>query len=129
MFYSSKGSIGFISQTACPLGTFANRFLQQKRNETNIQRLLKLNHMLKQQQLRWSPNSFKSTTNTGKHSLYVLYSANGDRPIEHGQTGYIDGLIIHDIQNGSIFHIVDQNSHPSRRPLKYSANIETLAVG
>lgn len=46
VYHSFTVSIGFIGQTACPLGIFIPSYLQQNQTETMIQHLWRLNHLI-----------------------------------------------------------------------------------
>lgn len=58
--------------------------------------------------------------------MYFFYAA---EPNHHGQNGFIGGLIIGEIGNGSIFHSVDWKSHLSERAVKSSGSAEKVAPG
>ena len=50
------------------------------------------------------------------------------RPSEHGQLGYIGGILLGRLKQGSIFHPLTWRSHLSNRPTKSSGSAETLAA-
>ncbi|PXF39635.1 hypothetical protein BWQ96_10233 [Gracilariopsis chorda] len=60
-------------------------------------------------------------------SLVVF--ADASRGTDHGQLGYIAGLLFGDLKENTVFHTVAWTSHKSRRPVKSIGSAEKLAAG
>lgn len=107
LFNSVTRSIGFIGQTVSPVAIFFNSYLEQKKRGTKTQHIIKQNSVLKQLKQFEATRQYRSVQGQGFYSIYVVHFADAARPCEHGQLGYIGGLVIGEPIQESIFHSVD----------------------
>ncbi len=59
----------------------------------------------------------------------MLVFSDASRSVDHGQFGYIAGLLIGNFSISSVFHTLAWGSQKSKRPVKSVASAEILAAG
>ena len=121
--------------TECTLGGITSPFcafyashLQQKVPSTKVSDLVTQINSLRLLQKLGSTITYKRPSK-GKYSCSVLVFADASRTIDHGQLGYVAGLLIGEFQEGSVWHTLSWSSHKSKRPVKSIGAAEILAAG
>ena len=127
-FASINGSMGFLGQNVSPFASFYNSFLQQRRGHTTVHDLIKQGTIVKKLRTLGTQSTFRRPT-SGTFDISVVMFSDAGRPSEHGQLGYIGGILLGPLRQGSIFHTLTWRSHLSNRPTKSSGSAETLAAG
>ena len=127
-FASINWSMGFLGQNVSPFASFYNSYLRQRRGMTTVHDLIKQDTIAKKLKTLGTQSTFKRPT-SGTFNLSVVMFSDAGRPSEYGQLGYIGGIFLGPLKQGSIFHILTWRSHLSSRPNNSSGSAETLAAG
>lgn len=128
-YNSVNGSIGFIGVHASPIAAFVFSYLQQKRNSAKVCDIAIQRSMLKKLCTIGSVSSYTRPELGSQLQLSVLVFCDAARPSDYGQLGTLGGLLLGQLQKGSLFHVLFWNSSLSKRPVKSIASAEVLAAG
>ena len=90
--------------------------------------LLKQGTIMNKLKTLGTQSTFRRPT-SGTFDLSVVMFSDAGRPSDYGQLGYIGGMLLGPLKQGSIFHILTWRSHQKSRPTKSSGSAETLAAG
>ena len=127
-FRSLNSSIGWMGIAASPFCALTASYLQQKGPHPTVRDLVTQTNMLRTLKRLGSVIKFK-TPSRGEYDLSILLFADASRRIDHGQIGYLSGLLFGPIGEGATFHLMSWTSHKSKRPVKSIGAAEILAAG
>eukprot|EP00178_Gracilaria_changii_P001336 TRINITY_DN1187_c0_g1_i1.p1 TRINITY_DN1187_c0_g1~~TRINITY_DN1187_c0_g1_i1.p1 ORF type:complete len:639 (-),score=88.06 TRINITY_DN1187_c0_g1_i1:5196-7112(-) len=127
-FRSLNSSIGWLGIAASPFCATASSVLQQKGPHVKVKDLVTQFNVLRNLKRRGSLCHYKVPP-SGTHPVSVLVFSDASRSIDHGQLGFVAGLLFGEFETNSVFHPVSWSSHKSRRPVKSIGSAEVLAAG
>ena len=104
-------------------------YLQQRSPKATVHDLITQLNVLKMLKRLGSTIRFKRPALNKQYKFSILTFADASRKEDHGQLGYIAGLLIGDLKNGSVVHTLSWHSTKSKRPVKSVASAEVLATG
>ena len=128
-FASTNSSLGWIGTAASPLCSFYASYLQQKAPDTTISDLVEQLNIVRKLKRLGTAISYPRPTDKRDYELSILVFADASKPREHGQIGVLAGLLVGELESGSIFHSLSWISHKSKRPVKSVPAAEILAAG
>eukprot|EP00178_Gracilaria_changii_P027963 TRINITY_DN936_c0_g2_i2.p1 TRINITY_DN936_c0_g2~~TRINITY_DN936_c0_g2_i2.p1 ORF type:complete len:399 (+),score=36.11 TRINITY_DN936_c0_g2_i2:473-1669(+) len=127
-FRSFNSSIGWLGIAASPFCAIASSLLQQKGPHVTVKDLVSQFNVLRNLKKRGTCSRYHRPP-PGSYPVSVLVFADASRTMDHGQLGFVAGLMFGKFEEGSVFHPISWSSHKSRRPVKSIGSAETLAAG
>ena len=112
-----------------PFCSFYASHLQQRVPYTKVHDLITQINTVKLLKKLGSTIAFKRPEDKNDYRLSIVSFADASRPSDHGQLGLVTGLLIGELEQGSIFHTIQWHSHKSKRPVKSIGAAEILAAG
>lgn len=105
-YISLNVSLGFIGTSPSPFCSFATSYLQQKRSDPLIKDLISQTSILRRLKALGTTITMPRPENTGEYPLQVLVFSDAGRfrNSSSSQLGFVAGLVIGDIAQGTIFH-------------------------
>ena len=98
--------------------SFSSSRQQQADGTPTVHDLVRQSVQLKDVKRLGTTSCYKRLGQKGHKKLTFVIFADAGRPSTHGQLGFIGGLLIGNLQSGSIGHIITWSSHLSARPVK-----------
>ena len=105
-YQSINGKLGFLGTTVSPFASFTSSHLQQAKGSATVHDLVKQNTMLKVVKQYGTVTKFSKIVSRGPYQLTVAIFSNAGRPSEYGQLGYVGGLLIGPLSQGSHMHTI-----------------------
>ena len=105
IFNSKNGSLGFIGSMSSPICSFFTSYLQQRRAIPIVGDMITQNNLLKRAK-RFGTTVKYALPNSKELPASILMFSDAARPSNRGPLGYIRGLLLGDVANGSTFHVV-----------------------
>ncbi|PXF49341.1 hypothetical protein BWQ96_00915 [Gracilariopsis chorda] len=128
VFRSLNSSIGWLGIAASPFRAIASSSLQQKGPHVTVKHLVSQCNALRNLKKRRTCALFHRPP-VGCYPVSLLVFADASRTFDHGQLGFVTGLMFGEITEGSVFHPISWSLHNSRRQVKPIGSEETLAAG
>eukprot|EP00171_Calliarthron_tuberculosum_P022021 IDg22021t1 len=125
----SKWITRWIGTAASPFCAFASSYLQQKVSNVKVRDLITQINMTRKLKSLGTAIKFKRPMDSKKYDVSIVTFSDASRSNESGQIAYISGLLIGDLQMGSIFHTLSWTSHKSKRPVRSIGSAEIIAAG
>lgn len=127
-FMSLNSIIGWIGSAISPISSYYASYMQQKAHEIKVSHLVEQNNIIRKlKRFRTSLYYQRPPTNT-QVELSVLVFSDASKVDENGQLGMSCGLLVREMNEGSVFHPISWLSHKSRRPVKSLPAAEILAA-
>jgi len=128
-FRSVNTSLSWVGTAMSPFCSFASSYMQQKLPNVTVQDLVTQANLLAQLKKLGTSICFKRPTDKKSYTPSIVVFADASRRDDVGQLGYIIGLLIGDMAEGTICHTISWSSTKSKRPVKSIGSAEVFAIG
>ena len=112
-----------------PSSAFSSIHLQQTNGTPTVHDFVRQGDQLKDAKRLCTTACYKRPVQKSHKKLTFVISADAGRPSTHGKPGFIGGLLIGDLQSGSIVHMITWSAHLSARPVTSIASAEIMETG
>ena len=127
-FRSVNGVIGWIGATALPFCSFSSSYLQQCLPYVKVRDIITQVNVLRDIKRFGSVIQCKRNLDSKAYQLSILIFADANRGKETVQLGFVAGLMIGDLESGSILCTISWISQKSKRPVRSVGVAQTSAA-
>lgn len=128
-FSSLKSSLGWLGTTVSPFCSATSSSLQQRLPAVKVSDLTKQTAERRELKKLGTVVHYSRPMDQRQYSLTVVVFSDAERPTENAQLSHVAGLLIGQLEEGSVYHTISWQSQKSRHPVRSIAAGEILAAG